>query len=78
MNKLTLDLDALAVESFEPAVAVSELRGTVRARAVESDPVECPGLNSESDYNCTYNNCTAYGCTNDEQCLMATLPPKCL
>jgi hypothetical protein len=32
MNKLTLDVNALAVESFEPAVQTVTARGTVQAR----------------------------------------------
>ena len=75
MTKLKLDLDALSVESFEPAVAVPQLRGTVRARETETYSPECPIANSmESEYDCSF------GCavTEDEQCLMATLPPKCL
>jgi hypothetical protein len=74
MSKLKLDLGALRVESFESAVAVSRSRGTVHARG---ESTECFGIQADTDY-CSAANCTYSPCTNDDACLMATLPPKCL
>lgn len=74
MSKLKLDLVALCVESFEPAAAVSQPRGTVHARGETDD---CMGVLADTDY-CSAANCTYSPCTNDDACLMATLPPKCL
>ena len=74
MNKLKLDLDALRVESFEPAVAAPQLRGSVHAREVED--TRAPGClmgYGASEIDCS-SDCTY---TYDEVCLAATLPPKC-
>lgn len=74
MSKLKLDLAALRVESFESAVPVSRSRGTVHARGETDD---CFRMLAETDA-CSAANCTYSPCTNDDACLMATLPPKCL
>jgi len=42
MKKLRLNLDALAVETFEPAAGIPLSTGTVRAREDASDTCEGP------------------------------------
>ena len=44
MNKLTLDMDALTVESFEPIAGRGQAVGTVHGRSAEDSelPTECP------------------------------------
>ena len=46
-RKLTLDMDALSVASFDTGAAAAEVRGTVNAREKErpcrwSEPFSCP------------------------------------
>ncbi len=45
MKKLRLSLDALAVESFEPAAVLTLPAGTVRAREDEDASDTCEGPN---------------------------------
>ena len=63
MKKLTLDLDALHVDSFEPAPAVRSLRGTVKGR--ESDTMEMwcrePNGFTDFDFSCMAASCI-YSC----------------
>jgi hypothetical protein len=67
MAKITLDIDALQVESFVTAQAASD-RGTVRARSGEPEPSDV-GLLPITDWKtCQGADCTArtlcyYGCT---------------
>lgn len=52
-GKLHLDLDALAVESFETAPAGAARRGTVAGNSVSlSRNGACPGLLSDNDPTC--------------------------
>ena len=69
MAKITLDIDALQVESFSTAPAGGE-RGTVHARSTEPEPVPSDvGLLPITDWKtCQGADCTArtlcyYGCT---------------
>ena len=47
MRKLRMDVQALAVQSFEPAQSRDEARGTVRAHVVSNGPY----------WTCAYSTC---------------------
>ena len=73
MKKLSLDLNSLSVETFSPVTPRSARRGTVRGNEFQPAGYEDLGLDAESyDVGCSY------GCTSEDRCLMATLPPACL
>lgn len=57
MKKLTLSLDALAVESFEPLAAVPAYAGTVQARGAGTDASNCATCDT-----CQGPNCQGCGC----------------
>ena len=58
-GKLSLNVDQLRVETFEPGVALPE-RGTVRGH-IYSDPAL--GCDSRVDYTCHgYGTCGIYPC----------------
>jgi len=61
MNKLKLDLEALAVESFAVAEGVEE-RGTVRGRQADTIRDQSCAL------SCYYVGCTADWCTFRSGC----------
>jgi hypothetical protein len=73
MKKLVLDLNSLSVETFAPVAARPAQRGTVRGNEFVPADHEDVGLNGES-----YDAGCSYGCTGEDRCLMATLPPACI
>jgi hypothetical protein len=84
MKKLRLDLDSVAVETFE-AEAVTAKRGTVHAQGPGTDPGFCA---PSFDWYCSYGQgCTwpAYTCggpncapnTDYTQCFGATCDLSC-
>ena len=54
MEKLTLNVEALAVESF-PAAERSEARGTVAAHMVTNGQYTCQYLCNSRNPTCVYN-----------------------
>jgi hypothetical protein len=56
MRKLTLNLDALAVDSFEPDTAALGYAGTVRAHDGETDASNCATCDT-----CQGDNCKGLG-----------------
>jgi len=73
MKKLSLDLNSLSVETFAPVAARPAQRGTVRGHEIVPAGYEKMGLDGES-----YDMGCSYGCTGEDRCLMATLPPACI
>ena len=61
MKKLTLDLNELRIESFEPAPALWNQRGTVQARSDDWDgskDEKCYQIpNATQDRSCMYGTC---------------------
>lgn len=86
VKKLTLDLDELEVESFEPSPSRQDQRGTVRAHS--GDEVTCYQLTDHQschgtcDYSC-YGSCgySCYTCydisCNGHTCVCWTRLPYC-
>jgi hypothetical protein len=73
MKKLSLCLDSLSVETFEPVAARTAQRGTVRGNEIDTEGCENVGFDSNSyDMMCS-NGCTGAQCT-----VVATLPPACV
>jgi hypothetical protein len=69
MAKITLDVDALQVESFATAAGASE-RGTVHARSGEPEPGDVALLPVTDWKTCQGGDCTArtlchYSCMGD-------------
>ena len=73
MKKLSLDLNSLRVETFAPVAAPTARRGTVRGN--EIDPAAYPEM---AAYGESYDIACSYGCTGDDKCILATLPPACI
>ena len=61
MRKLTLDLDAVVVESFTTAFDASA-RGTVDAQAMNVESIAPHGA------ECTFDGCSGDGCSWDVHC----------
>jgi hypothetical protein len=76
MPKLKLDLDVLAVETFD-TVAVDAERGTVQAFASVGDSTCRQAICYYETYapGCTYGDTCAYTCANT--CACATINPSC-
>jgi hypothetical protein len=67
MRKLSLDLNELVVESFEPLPDALALAGTVRGRVRDSDQEGCSEI---PEHGCTWSewvHCTDK-CSGDEDC----------
>jgi hypothetical protein len=69
MKKLTLDPDALAVESFEAEAQVERPRGTVEALSGESDACS---------FECTDQHSCTWSAVNCETQLCNTSVPTCI
>jgi hypothetical protein len=79
MMKLRLDLDALAVESFETALHGAG-RGTVEANRIDADPVPVHPKASHSDCaDCYYTIIATCMSCGEEVCTMASYSecPSC-
>ena len=74
MKKLTLNLEALEIETFEPEASVEEQPGSVVAHQLSGNPVMCYTWNPQ-DYHCYFSAelggrdctpvCHTYDCTAD-------------
>ncbi|HEX8693912.1 MAG TPA: hypothetical protein VF746_15930 [Longimicrobium sp.] len=70
MRKLTLDLDALTVETFETTEDAGA-RGTVRAQETLESECQCPSASCPgcgSVESCTICGCDTPGYTCEERC----------
>jgi hypothetical protein len=70
MRKLTLEVERLAVESFETDAAVA-VHGTVRAHYGTTDPLACetkqgPACGTDQTCDVSCQNCTQTGLTECE------------
>lgn len=78
MIKLRLDLDALAVESFDTGTAAG--RGTVGAHRIDADPVPIRPKESQSNCaDCYYTIIATCMSCGEEVCTMASYSecPSC-
>jgi hypothetical protein len=72
MKKLSLDLNSLSVETFAPIAVRPAQRGTVRGNEFDVYYEEMRMAGESYDVACSY------GCTAEDRCLLATLPPACV
>jgi hypothetical protein len=70
MKKIRLELDTLAVESFDTTAGKSEERGTVHAhRPPYTEGLECESIDVCTNWDCTYaTECGTCGATNCGTC----------
>jgi len=73
MRKLMLDVEKLAVESFETDVAGGGARGTVRGASVipieeKTRPETGGGGATEAGFTCPYQICDPMGLSDDGRC----------
>lgn len=54
MKKLTLKIEALEVESFEPAASEDARAGSVVAHQISGNPYDC-ATNDPRDYRCYFS-----------------------
>ncbi|MFL5540736.1 MAG: hypothetical protein ACJ8J0_17220 [Longimicrobiaceae bacterium] len=86
MKKLELNLESIAVESFETEKGTGEPRGTVHGhisiRCSENPDHTCDGDTCNDAYTCHFLSCGAcdsYNCGSAPQdsCVLSYCPPFC-
>jgi nanoRNase/pAp phosphatase (c-di-AMP/oligoRNAs hydrolase) len=72
MRKLMLEIEKLAVESFETDAVDGQVRGTVRGNdRVPAEKIEEPetgGGATEAGFTCPYQICDPMGLSDDGSC----------